>query len=78
MDVDASADPELTPDVQPQKRGREYFLLEEDRIFAAGNEIPGQDMLNGVDVNIETHVILNIDETHKNLHSELIENDLVL
>ena len=60
-DVGASADPELTPNVtqvQPQKCGREYFLQEDDRIIATGHEIPGQDMLNCVDVNIETHAIL--------------------
>ena len=79
-DVGASAGPDLTTDVtqvQPQKRGREYFLMKEDSIIASGHEIPGQDMLNGVDVNIETHAILKIDEIHENHQTEFEENDLV-
>ena len=57
--------------------GREYFFLEEDRIVATRHEIPGQDMLSSVDVNIETHAILKIDEIHENLQFEFEENYLI-
>ena len=68
-DLDSQVRSEVSLDinqVQQNKCGREYFLLKGDAIIGSGHEIPGQDTLNRIDVNLEAQAIVPINEIHEN------------